>query len=114
MRLVLIRHAEPQAALDGLVAGPRGCTGLSDLGRRQAAALAQRLECHPEFGPAVVLTSVLRRAQETATTLQPVIGPATQDCDLCELHPGSCDGERWVEHGARYPSADWPDRPFSE
>jgi len=44
MRLLLIRHAEPEAAVTGVVAGPLGCTGLTEHGRAQAAALARRLQ----------------------------------------------------------------------
>lgn len=114
MRLTLIRHAEPQAAIDRLVAGPKGCTGLSVRGRSEAATLAERLHRTQELRPQLVLTSVLPRAIETARALAPVIGAAQESCDLCELHPGQCDGESWDDHAYRYPSTDAPDRVFSE
>lgn len=113
MRLTLIRHAEPQAALDAIVAGPVGCRGLSALGRVQAYALAERLRATGELKPDVVLTSVLSRAIETADALADAIGRASRDCDLCELHPGDCDGQAWEDHADRYPSPSNPDLPFS-
>lgn len=113
VRLTLIRHAEPQAALDAIVAGPIGCRGLSALGRVQARALAERLHATGELKPDVVLTSMLARATETANALADAIGQASRDCDLCELHPGDCDGQPWADHADRYPSPSDPDRPFS-
>ncbi len=43
VRLMLIRHAEPEANIKGVIGGPRNCTGLTDRGRSQAAALGGRL-----------------------------------------------------------------------
>ena len=66
-RLVLIRHGEAQSAIDGVVGGPLGCTGLSELGRRQADALAARLVRTGELAGAVALyASTLPRAIETS------------------------------------------------
>lgn len=121
-RLVLIRHGEAQAAIEGIVAGPTGCTGLSERGRRQAAALAERLQRTEELqGVDAVLTSVLARAVETAAILAPALGGLNgiRDCDLCELHPGECDGLRWEEFQTRYGSRaqtdpDWPISPGGE
>jgi broad specificity phosphatase PhoE len=114
--LTLIRHAHPQAAITGVVAGPKGDTGLSDLGRRQAAALRDRLMALG-FTTDVVLTSILPRAVETARILAPALGEPEieQDCDLCELHPGDADGIPWDEYRARYNVVPYetPDKPFS-
>ena len=114
--LTLIRHAHPEAAITGLVAGPKGDTGLSDLGRRQAAALRDRLLALG-FTTDVVLTSILPRAVETAQILAPALGEAEieQDCELCELHPGDADGMPWDEYRARYNVVPYetPDEPFS-
>jgi probable phosphoglycerate mutase len=115
--LTLIRHAEPQAWVDNVVAGPTGDTGLSDLGRRQAVALRDRL-LHNDYSTDVVLTSVLPRAIETTEILAPALGGLApmQDCDYCELHPGEADGLPWDEYQTRYrPSVPHaaPDVPFS-
>lgn len=114
--LTLIRHANPQASISGVVAGPKGDTGLSDLGRRQAGALRDRLLAIG-FTTDVVLTSILPRAVETAQILAPALGEPEieQDCDLCELHPGDADGMPWDEYRARYNVVPYqtPDEPFS-
>lgn len=113
LRLVLIRHGEPQASLDGVVAGPRGCRGLSDLGRQQVKALCERLLRSGELAGAVVYTSVPARAVESAAILAPALGEAVQDCELCELHPGECDGSPWSQWGSSYPSWEDPAAVFS-
>jgi probable phosphoglycerate mutase len=118
-RLVLVRHGHARAAETGVVAGHRGCTGLSALGRHQAEALRDRLAASG-FRADGVVTSVLPRAIETAEAIAPAVGVEADHvphlCDLCELHPGEGDGLTWdgfVErYGAVDPLAD-PDRPLS-
>jgi len=103
-RLLFVRHGRAVVNESGIIGGPNTCTGLSDLGRRQAAALRDRLLAHPPEVD-VVLTSVLPRAIETAEILAPAFGaapPATQHCDLCELHPGEADGMEWGDWFATY------------
>src|SRR4051812_23112762 len=74
-RIVLIRHGESQCTVDGVVGGDRGCTGLSDEGRRQCGQLRERLLRTGELaGTDVVLTSVLPRAIETAELIAPGLG----------------------------------------
>ena len=89
-RLVLIRHGEAQSYVDGVIGGPTGCTGLSDLGRRQARALHDRLARTGELADvSTVYTSTLPRAIETADLVVPALGEhrrADPSCELCELH----------------------------
>ena len=99
------------------MAGHRACRGLTELGRRQAASLRDRLLDTGELQAGVLLTSLLPRAIETAEILAPALGnlAALRDCDLCELHPGECDGLRWEEYRERY-AFDMraePERPMS-
>lgn len=103
MMLTLIRHAQARAGVDGIVGGPTGDTGLTDLGRRQAEALRDRL-LDTDFDVDVVLTSVLPRAVETTAILSPAFRgiEVVEDCDLCELHPGEADGLTWAEYRERY------------
>ena len=104
-RLVLIRHGEANAALRQVVGGDTGCTGLSPLGRRQCEALRDRLARTGELAEAtVLLASTLPRAVETAEIIAPALGglPVEQVRDLCELHPGECDGMTWTEFQQRY------------
>ena len=92
-----------RAGVDGVIGGPTGDTGLTDLGCRQTEALRDRL-LNAGFEVDVVLTSVLPRAIETAAILAPVFGSieAVEDCDICELHPGEADGLTWTEYVDRY------------
>jgi probable phosphoglycerate mutase len=95
MRLVVIRHGESQAQVDGMVSGHDTCKGLSDLGRRQAAALRDRLQAGRELGPVdAVYTSVLARSIETAEILRPALGDLAPqaECDWCEIHAGEAEG----------------------
>ncbi len=102
-RLLLVRHGESQAQVDRVVGGPTGCSGLSDLGRRQVRALARRWNDH---GPAAdrLLASTLPRAVETAEILSPALGElkVEQDGQLCELEPGECDGLSWDDYQDRW------------
>ncbi len=102
-RLVLVRHGESQAQIDRVVAGPSGCTGLSELGRRQVSALAERWE-RIGFCADALVSSTLRRAIDTAEILAPALGglAPVADADLCELEPGECDGLTWDEYTDRY------------
>lgn len=116
MRLLLIRHAEPEAAARGVVAGPLGCTGLTERGRAQATTVARRLQAGTgEFD--VLYSSVLARSVETAEIIAASLGVngVVQDCDLCELHPGDCDGADWEDQvRVRGTGGEWdPDEPMS-
>jgi probable phosphoglycerate mutase len=111
-RIVLVRHGEATCNVNGIVGGRRGCTGLTELGRRQVCALAARLARTGEFaGTSALYASVLPRAVETAELLRPVLGPGTldvrQDRDLSELHPGEADGLGWQEVIDRFGSPEW-------
>jgi probable phosphoglycerate mutase len=121
-RVVLVRHGEAECNVTRIVGGVLGCKGLTDLGRRQVAALAARLAVTGELDSASVLySSVLPRAAETADLLQPVLGGGTlpaalQQCDLCELHPGQADGMTWQEVIDTFGIPEWdtdPDAPIA-
>jgi probable phosphoglycerate mutase len=103
-RLVLVRHGESQAAVDGVVAGRRGCSGLSEQGRAQAAALRDRLARTGELTADALLSSTLPRAVETAEIIAPALAvpEIVPDDDLCELRPGESDGMTWGEYDERY------------
>ncbi len=105
-RLVLVRHGESAAQRGGFLAGHDACTGLSDRGRAQAGALAERLSTG-ELGPVGALyASEMSRAIETASIIGPAIGhdEARVDCGVCELHPGDADGLTWAEIEERWPT----------
>jgi probable phosphoglycerate mutase len=103
------------AMVDAVVGGHEGCRGLSDLGRRQAEALRDRLAATGELRADALLASVLPRAIETAEILAPALGdlPVAQDCDLCEQHPGEGDGLTWTEWEERYQPEGWRFDPYA-
>jgi broad specificity phosphatase PhoE len=105
-RLVLIRHGESVAQVEGFLSGHDACRGLSDLGRVQVAALRDRLLATGELESVdVVYTSLLERAIESAAILGPAFGGTTpvQECAWCEIHAGDAEGLTWEEFRAQYP-----------
>ena len=66
MRLFLVRHGHAYAGFQGIIGGPRGCAGLTDLGRRQAAALRDHLAVSGRVRADVLLSSIIPRAIESA------------------------------------------------
>lgn len=105
-RLVLIRHGESDAQVNGYLSGHDVCKGLSDRGREQVAALRDRLVATGELGAVdVAYTSILARAIETSEILAPALGGVTpgQECAWCEIHPGDAEGLTWAEFRERYP-----------
>lgn len=117
MRLVLVRHGDAHAGFGGVIGGPTGCAGLTDLGRAQAEALRDHLALG-HLRADVLVASTLPRAIETATIIAPGLGLEirSQEHDLCEVHTGEADGLTWVEYADRYGSFDMeaePDRVFA-
>jgi probable phosphoglycerate mutase len=109
-RLVLVRHGQAQSFLDGVIGGATGCTGLSELGRHQAAALRDRLQRTGDLDDAAAIyTSTLPRARETAAIVgEALAGAATPDpsCGLCELHVDErLDGKPFEDFAESY---EWP------
>ena len=118
MHLVLIRHGDAHAGFRGVIGGRTGCTGLTELGRRQAEALRDHLHASGRIKPDVLIVSELPRAIETAQIIAPALGLeiARHECDLCEVHTGAADGLAWEEYDLRYGSFDMqaePDRVFA-
>lgn len=118
MRLILVRHGDAYAGFDDVVSGPKGCKGLTDLGRRQAEQLRAHLAATERVQADVLLSSILPRAVETARIIAPALGfdDVAQRCDLCEIHTGEADGLAWDEYATRYGSFNMeaePERPFA-
>jgi broad specificity phosphatase PhoE len=85
--LYLIRHGDALPSADDLVSGSSyDEQGLSDLGRRQAEALAGRM---PALGLGAVYSSPIPRARQTADAIATASGLATQiDAELREVELG--------------------------
>jgi broad specificity phosphatase PhoE len=90
--IVLVRHGETVANAAGLLQG-RTDFGLTERGRRQAAALAGALADVTSAGTTIV-SSPLRRARETAEAFG---GPVRVDERWIELDYGELDGRGAVE-----------------
>jgi 2,3-bisphosphoglycerate-dependent phosphoglycerate mutase len=119
-RIVLVRHGEAVCNVSGVCGGLTGCTGLTDLGRRQVALLRDRLALTGELAGADALyASLLPRAVETAELLAPALVAADAEgdrakppspvleCGFCELHPGEADGLSWEQFSERFAALDW-------
>ncbi len=121
-RIVLVRHGEAVCNVSGVCGGLIGCTGLTELGRRQVAVLRDRLALTGELAGADALyASLLPRAIETAELLAPALVDADTDtdtdrskppqpvleCGLCELHPGEADGLSWGQYSEQFGPLDW-------
>jgi len=107
-RIVLVRHGEAQSHVEGIIGGRTGCTGLSELGRRQAEALRERWARTGEVGDVAALyASTLPRASETARIIAPAVGDpeVVEVDDLREFDMGpEGDALTWEEVEERFPT----------
>lgn len=114
-RLVLVRHGESVATVKRIVGGPRSCTGLSELGRRQSEALRDRLARTGEITPDVLVSSALPRASETAKIIALALGglDVVTVEDLREHDPGpKLDGMAWADVTVGKDPRQWENEPY--
>jgi probable phosphoglycerate mutase len=110
-RLVLVRHGESNVTVRRVIGGPRTCSGLSELGRRQAEALRRRLAETGDPVPDVVISSAYPRALETARI---IADPVEVDADFGEHDPGPvCDGLTFEDFVERFGMPDWESDPHA-
>jgi probable phosphoglycerate mutase len=110
--LVLVRHGESNVTVNRVIGGYRSCSGLSELGRRQADRLRERLATTQELTADVLISSNFRRALETAEAIAPAIGhPAIEvDPGFGEHDPGpEIDGMTFEFYVERFGMPDWTD-----
>ncbi len=110
--LVLIRHGESNVTVNRVIGGYRTCSGLSDLGRRQADRLRDRLASTGELSPDVLIASNFPRAIETAQAIAPALSalPVEIDANFGEHDPGpDIDGMTFAAYVERFGSPDWSD-----
>jgi broad specificity phosphatase PhoE len=117
--LYLIRHGEAVANVEPIIGGMRGDSGLTDLGRKQAELLEERLRSEALRADQLYV-STLPRSLETGDYVARALRlPIQRDDDLQELRPGEADGLSVDEWQARYADpdtthlADHPFRAFS-
>ena len=113
---MLVRHGESVVTTQRVVGGPRTCTGLSELGRRQVQALAERLARTDELSVDALFSSAYPRAVETAEALRGVLGrPVQIEPGFGEHDPGPiCDGLTFDEFVERYGVPNWEGDPHGE
>lgn len=101
-RLVMLRHGQTEFNAGSRMQGQLD-TDLSDLGRAQAVAAAEVLA---KRQPLLIVSSDLRRAHDTATTLGQHSGlPVRVDTRLRETHLGDWQGMTHSEVDAASPGA---------
>jgi probable phosphoglycerate mutase len=111
-RLILIRHGESNVTVNRVIGGHRTCSGLSELGRRQAERLRRRLAETDELVPDVLIASNFARAIETAETIAPAFGemPVRIEAGFGEHDPGpEIDGMTFEGYVERFGTPDWND-----
>ena len=114
--LWLIRHGQAVVNVEPVLGGPKGDTGLTELGVRQAKGLRDRLAAHGEIRPDVLIASTLPRAWQTARILAPAFGdlPVVPDDDVQELRVGpEADGLSVEEYTRRFGWVDIRADPFA-
>lgn len=100
MRLLLIRHGESTWNAEGRIQGQAN-PPLDSVGRHQAQKLAERLLRNP---PAVLYSSPLQRATETAQIIGNALGVSVViDDRLKEYGIGEITGLTWEQVAAQYP-----------
>jgi probable phosphoglycerate mutase len=110
--LILVRHGESNVTVNRVIGGYRTCTGLSELGRQQAARLCERLAATAEVTADVLIASNFPRAVETAEAIAPAFGdPAIEiDPGFGEHDPGpEIDGMTFEGYVERFGTPDWSD-----
>ncbi|MGW0160547.1 glucosyl-3-phosphoglycerate phosphatase [Mycobacterium sp. NPDC003323] len=101
-RLVLLRHGQTEWNAGSRMQGQLD-TDLTDLGRAQAAAVAEVLA---KRNPVAIVSSDLRRALDTATALGERAGVSVRvDERLRETHLGEWQGLTHIDVDARAPGA---------
>ncbi|MFC8660630.1 histidine phosphatase family protein [Streptomyces sp. NPDC057199] len=97
--LVFVRHGEAQCNADGLVGGPRTCTGLTNRGYAQVQQVARRLATEHQERPFDVLYAGPRiRLRQTGEIISQALQiPLTTDQRLDGPVHGAADGKPWAE-----------------
>jgi len=104
-RFILIRHGESNVMVDGVVGGPKTCSGLSPKGKQQAQLLGERFSQRTEPSIDVVYSSPLPRALETTQALLALSSLDSEiniHDELEEFRLGEADGLSWEQVREKY------------
>lgn len=102
-RMLLLRHGQTRMSVDRRYSG-RVDVELTELGRGQAAAAANRLAAMSEVGDAQIVASPLARTRQTAEAVAEATGGALDFHEgLLETDFGDWDGLTFTEAAERYP-----------
>jgi probable phosphoglycerate mutase len=103
-RLYLVRHGQAVVNVKPIIGGMKGDVGLTDLGRRQAERLRDRLVATREIRADALVASTLPRARETAEIIAPALGlQPIPDDEVQEFRVGEeGDGLSVDEYKKRY------------
>lgn len=100
MELLLVRHGVTRYNTDRIFMG-HGPVPLSAAGRRQVAALAQRLRANP---PSRIVSSDILRARQSAEIISEALGlPFEMHAGLREVDVGTAKGVSYAEAAERWP-----------
>lgn len=105
MRQFLVRHGQSVYNVEERVQG-QADVSLSDLGRKQASALATWAQSIPaDEAIDEIWSSPLMRARETAEAMAAALGlPLLIEDRLAELHAGVFQGHLWADLEAAFPA----------
>ncbi len=102
-RFLLVRHGQTALSVERRYSG-RGDVPLTELGQQQAAAVARRLAGLEGVAGAPVVTSPLKRAQQTAEAIAVATGGEVRPHDgLLETDFGEWEGLTFREAAEQYP-----------
>lgn len=117
MELLIVRHAQP----DPVIAEGGVDPGLTELGRRQAAALGRWLAGRPDGGVDRIVSSPMLRAVETADAVARATGTAVEiESRLAEFDLGATeyfqteklDAQRLARLALALETGEWGDHRF--
>jgi broad specificity phosphatase PhoE len=119
MPIILVRHGESENNVGNLMGGWTD-TPLTDLGLRQADAVARRLKRELEGKPCRIVSSDLRRAMQTAEVIGSALGVIpTPEPGLREINNGAATNLTKEEAKLIYilptkPLLEWTPYPYAE
>ncbi|MFX0574559.1 histidine phosphatase family protein [Nocardia nepalensis] len=115
LRLILVRHGESWSNIDGTVAGEHTCRGLTDIGNRQARAVAEHLAAQQErLAITTVYSTPVRRAVQTAEPIAHRLGVSLRPEFPYHQH-GTAEGQRrhQISPDPTLPPRQSPDDPLA-